>query len=105
MRQAISRPPSKPVHPRDVDHADMDEYRGEGGPCKRDSGSGRPPFTRAIASRRAMLNTMRLPHGMDLASLGARSEEHTSELQSLMRHSYDVFCFKKQNHLPTISTY
>src|SRR3546814_8176216 len=22
----------------------------------------------------------------------ARSEEHTSELQSLMRHSYDVFC-------------
>src|SRR3546814_14221135 len=72
MRQAISRPPSKPVHPRDVDHADMDEYRGEGGPYKRDSGSGRPPFTRAIASRRAMLNTMRLPHGMDLASLGAR---------------------------------
>src|SRR3546814_19190007 len=35
-------------------------------------GSGRPPFTRAIASRRAMLNTMRLPHGMELASLGAR---------------------------------
>src|SRR3546814_10863756 len=24
-----------------------------------------------------------------------RSEEHTSELQSLMRHSYAVFCFKK----------
>src|SRR3546814_7820890 len=26
-----------------------------------------------------------------------RSEEHTSELQSLMRISYDVFCLKKQN--------
>src|SRR3546814_5873442 len=26
----------------------------------------------------------------------ARSEEHTSELQSLMRISYDVFCLKKQ---------
>src|SRR3546814_9041701 len=26
----------------------------------------------------------------------ARSEEHTSELQSLMRSSYDVFCFKKK---------
>src|SRR3546814_35748 len=26
-----------------------------------------------------------------------RSEEHTSELQSLMRSSYDVFCLKKQN--------
>src|SRR3546814_2210542 len=27
----------------------------------------------------------------------ARSEEHTSELQSLMRISYAVFCVKKQN--------
>src|SRR3546814_10552476 len=27
---------------------------------------------------------------------GARSEEHTSELQSLMRISYDVFCLKKK---------
>src|SRR3546814_4124236 len=26
----------------------------------------------------------------------ARSEEHTSELQSLMRHSYAVFCLKKK---------
>src|SRR3546814_6991652 len=28
----------------------------------------------------------------------ARSEEHTSELQSLMRTSYAVFCLKKQKH-------
>src|SRR3546814_17313137 len=68
MRQAISRPPSKPVHPRDVDHADPDEYRDEGGPCKRDHGSGRHPFTRAITSRRAMLNAMSLPHGTGRAS-------------------------------------
>src|SRR3546814_6195681 len=27
-----------------------------------------------------------------------RSEEHTSELQSLMRISYAVFCLKQQNH-------
>src|SRR3546814_10531657 len=27
-----------------------------------------------------------------------RSEEHTSELQSLMRTSYAVFCFKKKIH-------
>src|SRR3546814_4735467 len=26
-----------------------------------------------------------------------RSEEHTSELQSLMRHSYAVFCLKQKN--------
>src|SRR3546814_3896526 len=29
---------------------------------------------------------------------GRRSEEHTSELQSLMRISYDVFCLKKKTH-------
>src|SRR3546814_10283395 len=27
-----------------------------------------------------------------------RSDEHTSELPSLMRHSYAVFCLKKQKH-------
>src|SRR3546814_10749814 len=30
------------------------------------------------------------------ARSGARSEEHTSELQSLMRISYAVFCLKKK---------
>src|SRR3546814_2613259 len=30
------------------------------------------------------------------AALAARSEEHTSELQSLMRISYAVFCLKKK---------
>src|SRR3546814_10469161 len=29
--------------------------------------------------------------------LNVRSEEHTSELQSLMRISYAVFCLKKKN--------
>src|SRR3546814_7777853 len=29
---------------------------------------------------------------------GARSEEHTSELQPLMRISYAVFCLKKKKH-------
>src|SRR3546814_1796880 len=31
------------------------------------------------------------------AGLHTRSEEHTSELQSLMRISYAVFCLKKKN--------
>src|SRR3546814_5414517 len=31
-----------------------------------------------------------------LAAEGAKSEEHTSELQSLMRNSYAVFCLKKK---------
>src|SRR3546814_8383631 len=34
--------------------------------------------------------------GWDSLTPGTRSEEHTSELQSLMRTSYDVFCLKKK---------
>src|SRR3546814_8243962 len=34
--------------------------------------------------------------GRPVATLGVRSEEHTSELQSLMRISYAVFCLKKK---------
>src|SRR3546814_10035040 len=33
-----------------------------------------------------------------VAQVMPRSEEHTSELQSLMRNSYAVFCLKKNNH-------
>src|SRR3546814_7510534 len=39
-----------------------------------------------------------LQHPVHLVDrLGHRSEEHTSELQSLMRISYAVFCLKKKN--------
>src|SRR3546814_2055541 len=34
----------------------------------------------------------------DARLIGKRSEEHTSELQSLMRISYAVFCLKKKTH-------
>src|SRR3546814_10061214 len=37
-------------------------------------------------------------------TLAARSEEHTSELQSLMRISYDVFCLKKKTISKTTTT-
>src|SRR3546814_2832032 len=40
--------------------------------------------------------------GFDLTfSMPKRSEEHTSELQSLMRISYAVFCLKKKTTRPT----
>src|SRR3546814_2196856 len=35
--------------------------------------------------------------GAMVGALAGRSEEHTSELQSLMRISYAVFCLKKNN--------
>src|SRR3546814_3733277 len=49
-------------------------------------------------------NAVRMAHALPspmLATLQqqfARSEEHTSELQSLMRISYAVFCLKKKNN-------
>src|SRR3546814_10762686 len=42
--------------------------------------------------------------GLDREVQGLRSEEHTSELQSLMRISYAVFCLKKKNKKPTRDT-
>src|SRR3546814_671842 len=39
-----------------------------------------------------------------LVEHGFRSEEHTSELQSLMRISYAVFCLKKKNTYRMIKT-
>src|SRR3546814_10118967 len=48
------------------------------------------------ASRRALTVT---------ASDEARSEEHTSELQSLMRISYAVFCLKKKKLKVVQNTY
>src|SRR3546814_6692871 len=39
------------------------------------------------------------PMQRDAALLRRRSEEHTSELQSLMRISYAVFCLKKKKKL------
>src|SRR3546814_5461261 len=38
------------------------------------------------------------PAAAGTAPTGSRSEEHTSELQSLMRISYAVFCLKKKTH-------
>src|SRR3546814_3650467 len=38
-----------------------------------------------------------VPAGTEVVAGPDRSEEHTSELQSLMRISYAVFCLKKKN--------
>src|SRR3546814_3701571 len=46
------------------------------------------------------IGLMRQPvHQVDIDGAHAdRSEEHTSELQSLMRNSYAVFCLKKKKN-------
>src|SRR3546814_7600233 len=64
-------------------------HRGAGA-CRtfRLGGAGEP-LRLAILSRKARV-------GAAASGAGARSEEHTSELQSLMRISYAVFCLKKK---------
>src|SRR3546814_8928355 len=47
----------------------------------------------------------RRPLGALQPVAGSRSEEHTSELQSLMRISYAVFCLKKKTTKTHINTY
>src|SRR3546814_6560119 len=49
-------------------------------------------------SRAASTRTARVSSG-SAAHTSVRSEEHTSEPQSLMRISYAVFCLKKKKHL------
>src|SRR3546814_3721840 len=61
------------------------------------------PTRSAKAAKRFLGKALRgLKHWEKPATLntdkGLRSEEHTSELQSLMRISYAVFCFKKKKH-------
>src|SRR3546814_6528115 len=54
-----------------------------------------PPPSGALGAARDLLQR--------LGALDARSEEHTSELQSLMRNSYAVFCLKTK--IATSHTY
>src|SRR3546814_9210263 len=61
--------------------------------------SARVPF--APAYDRPRRSTALAERDEDSARLRpGRSEEHTSELQSLMRNSYAVFCLKKTHHPP-----
>src|SRR3546814_4891440 len=59
------------------------------------------PEIRSAADAGAYLKALReilLYCGVSDCSMEERSEEHTSELQSLMRISYAVFCLKKKKH-------
>src|SRR3546814_10728321 len=51
----------------------------------------------AVAKAGVTLEKLLVTHGhIDHCGQAGRSEEHTSELQSLMRISYAVFCLKKK---------
>src|SRR3546814_3753722 len=56
----------------------------------------------SMPSQRAAISTLAPRSRMKVMVPGRRSEEHTSELQSLMRSSYADFCLKKKLHTDTI---
>src|SRR3546814_6857425 len=74
-------------------------FRSQASQCRAraDAGSlGRAPAAGAVTwtmLRRHGASAVRAP-----GYRGSRSEEHTSELQSLMRISYAVFCLKKKTY-------
>src|SRR3546814_5715230 len=67
-----------------------------------------PPRPRRLAVHEAGDRHQHIEHARVLPRAGdpaqaaiQRSEEHTSELQSLMRLSYAVICLKKKNNITT----
>src|SRR3546814_2250155 len=67
-------------------------------------GEGRHAEQRGLRRIAAPCRPFRIERGhqLDQRALRGRSEEHTSELQSLMRTSYAVFCLKKKTQPTTI---
>src|SRR3546814_7610079 len=63
-----------------------------------DTASRTPDVRRCASStsKSAPFRGKALPIACRIEGVIGRSEEHTSELQSLMRHSYAVFCLKKK---------
>src|SRR3546814_8638488 len=61
-----------------------------------------PRFRPSPASASARRATCRAVSAQLVGCQSSRSEEHTSELQSLMRISYAVFCLKKKISLHNI---
>src|SRR3546814_4479096 len=64
-----------------------------------------PAYGSGAAFRRTLLFRLQpcvepvlLAQSPSIAARIGRSEEHTSELQSLMRHSYAVFCLEKKKY-------
>src|SRR3546814_9306873 len=67
--------------------------------CRRDQAASfcRDARLRSCGSRWRLRR--RIDLGVTSTSSSSRSEEHTSELQSLMRTSYVVFCLQNKNKL------
>src|SRR3546814_9012818 len=78
----LNRPPETPEHRKHRKQHESDNQEGAG---------------RDLPGQRSDLAVRPRQDTRLSASLASRSEEHTSELQSLMRISYAAFCLKKKN--------
>src|SRR3546814_9167516 len=61
-------------------------------------GVSEPTVSRIVAAHRQQFSQQQREQACSVV----RSEEHTSELQSLIRHSYAVFCLQKNIHKTSI---
>src|SRR3546814_6689406 len=92
LRLALSGQLGPDAFASDELHATMDLCVGCKG-CKREC----PTGIDMARMKTEFLHHWHKKHGLGLSDkMIARSEEHTSELQSLMRTSYAVFCLKKK---------
>src|SRR3546814_7808848 len=85
------------------DHLDFHVRSGEVMGVVGGSGTGKSVLLRTIIGLNKPRAGRIVVLGQDVAALSAaetrRSEEHTSELQSLMRISYAVFCLTKKSNI------
>src|SRR3546814_4399082 len=96
------------VHPRTIAHwAQVAEHKGEKAVIAGGQRGVRQGDRRSLSSsQEVLIRTLMTDKMPDQLKLGfalwtrdaVRSEEHTSELQSLMRISYAVFCLKKKKN-------
>src|SRR3546814_7939804 len=93
---------SSDVCSSDLPHAELGgqcHQQARVGPPGQEVGAGEGGGERHVEPRRiAPGDADAAAHRIEPLWVEARSEEHTSELQSLMRISYAVFCLKKTNH-------
>src|SRR3546814_7508764 len=74
---------------------DKENRRSVIGTCTDDGSVDHEPARRAMEGEMGRATSAAAPFGI----LAVRSEEHTSELQSLMRKSYAVFCLQIKNKI------
>src|SRR3546814_8233349 len=84
----------------------LDHPASIGLPVHQDVGGHRRHRAMIEGERRLRVERLDLRHHVgEILGIDARSEEHTSELQSLMRISYAVFCLKKKKKTKNTNTY